>query len=94
MKEVIRKINPCKSCLCIRCNSLLCPYEKFYNCYPTNPSCIKCLMDDNDRAITDCKFFTPRTTKHIYKIRVKRRDPYKNIAKLLASLHTEFKRLK
>lgn len=93
MREIVRKYNPCKFCLCLRCNCILCPYEKFYNCFPTNPACIKCMMDDNDKPIKECNYFRPRTTKHLYHIKIKRKDPYKRVAKLLASLHSEIKKL-
>ena len=94
MKEIIKKVNPCKSCLCLRCSCLLCPYEKFYDCFPTNAGCIHCMMHDNDKPVVECQFFKPRTTKRIYRIKIRRKDPYKGIAKLLVALHSEIKRLR
>lgn len=87
----IAKYNPCKSCLCMRCMSLACPYEHFYNCYPNNAGCIRCMFTDNDKPVLECEHFQIRRRGEFYKIRVKRKDPYYRLATFLKLLHNEIK---
>lgn len=89
----IYKYNPCKSCLCLRCDCLLCKYEKFYSSYPVNAGCIYCMMHDNDIPVKECDGFRPRSVGVKYKIRFRRKNPYVSIAKLIVALHTEIKKL-
>lgn len=94
MKQTVKKYNICKSCLCLRCQSLLCPYEQHYNCYPTNAGCVHCMMLENETPVTICSSFNPRSRVKVYRIRAKRKNPYYTIATLLHMLHNEFKHLK
>lgn len=89
----VKKYNPCRTCLCIRCNCIQCKFEHFYNCYPVNAGCVHCMMTDNDKPVKECDGFRPRVSKTLYKIKLRRKNPYQNIAKLIASLHREIKKL-
>ena len=93
-KNTVKKSNICKSCLCLRCNVISCKYEKYYNCYPTNAGCVYCLMHENETPIEECDGFKPRQAKQFYKIKLKRKNPYYQIAKSLFTLHSQLKRLK
>lgn len=85
--------NICKSCLCLRCHSISCKYEKFYNCYPTNAGCVYCLMQENEKPVIECDGFQPRKRGEVFKIKLRSKNRYSKIAKLLFTLHSEFKRL-
>lgn len=93
MKQITKKYNICKSCLCLRCQSLLCPYEKNFNCYPTNAGCVRCMMIESDTPVTECEFFNSRSRVKVYKVKAARKNPYYRIATLLQMLHNEYKNL-
>lgn len=77
----------------MRCSCLLCEYEKYFRCYPTNAGCVRCLQVENDKPVTDCPNFRPRTVKKTYKIRLKRKDPCYRLARTLHSLFEQLKQI-
>lgn len=91
--KIVQKYNPCKSCICRRCNCLFCPYEKYFSCYPANAGCVYCMMQENDKPVLECPNFHIRSTAHFYKVRARRKNPYQGIARLISALHNEIKKL-
>lgn len=89
----IKKYNPCRECLCMRCHPITCKYEKFYNAYPANAGCVHCMYIESDQPVVQCESFRIRRFTKSYKIKAKRKNPYEGIARLLVALHKEFKRL-
>lgn len=84
----------CARCLCMRCGAVNCPYNQLYNCYPSNAGCVHCLQTERNEPLLECEFFKPYKTMSVtYKIKCRRKNPYYNIARLLQSLHSEFKKL-
>lgn len=90
----IKKYNICKSCMCLRCQSLFCPYEKHYSCYPVNAGCLRCMFTESDVPVTECEHFTCRSRVKVYKVKAKRKNPYYRIATLIQMMHNEIKSLK
>lgn len=84
----------CSKCLCMRCNAIACPYESMYKCFPNNAGCMECMRIERNEPLLECeKFSLYRTSSLSFKIKVKRKNPYYNIARLLNALHKEFKKL-
>lgn len=51
------------------------------------------MMSERGEPLLECEYFKMFTGKPMYKVKVKRKNPYYKIAKLLQALHTEFKQL-
>lgn len=83
----------CRTCQCMRCSCLLCEYEQYYRCYPTNAGCVRCMEVENDKPVKDCPNFQFRSVKKTYRIRVKRKDPYYKLARTLKSIFEQIQQI-
>lgn len=94
MRKVKERFLPCNECLCARCSCLFCPYERVYRSLPVNAGCYQCMMQEREDAVTECEYFMPHMVQKTYKIRAKRKDPYKNLAQLLRQVVKELNKIR
>ena len=92
-KQTPRGRDSCRTCQCMRCSCLLCEFDKYYRCYPTNPGCVHCLNTENDTPITNCPNFRFRSVSHVYRIKLIRKNPYYRLAKTLKSLFEQINQI-
>lgn len=89
-----QKINICKSCLCRRCNTVFCQYERALHVYPQNAACIYCGMNENSVSVNSCLEFHPRVVTPQFRIKAFRKKRYARIGQIIAALQRELNNIK